>query len=55
MMATADSVKEKIQELIEKANDATGNTDTDLTSAIDALVAGFGQGGTLIDVKNKTC
>lgn len=45
MMATADSVKEKIQVLIEKANDATGNTDTDLTLAIDALVAGFGQGG----------
>lgn len=44
-MATADSVKAKLQGLIAKANAATGNTDADLTSAIDALVAGFGQGG----------
>lgn len=44
-MATADSVKARLQGLIAKANAATGNTDADLTTAIDSLVAGFGQGG----------
>lgn len=44
-MATAESVKEKLQGLIGLANTATGNTDTDLTAAVNALIAGFGQGG----------
>lgn len=44
-MATADSVKAKLQGLIAKANETTGNTDADLTTAVNALVAGFGQGG----------
>lgn len=44
-MATADSVKSKLQELIDTANAATGNADTDLTTAVNSLVAGFGQGG----------
>ena len=43
-MATADSVKSKLQELIDTANAATGNADTDLTTAVNSLVAGFGQG-----------
>lgn len=44
-MATADSVKAKIQGLIASANAKTGNTDADLTTAVNALIAGFGQGG----------
>ena len=44
-MATPDSVKAKIQALIAKANAKTSNTDTDLTSAVDRLVEGYGQGG----------
>lgn len=44
-MVTADSVKAKLQGLIAKANEVTGNTDADLTTAVNALVAGFGQGG----------
>lgn len=44
-MATADSVKNKIQGLINTANATTGKADTDLTSAVGALIAGFGQGG----------
>ena len=44
-MATADSVKAKLQNLIGQANAATGNTDADLTAAVSALIAGFGQGG----------
>lgn len=44
-MATADSVKSKIQELIDTANEATGNADGDLTTAVNSLIAGFGQGG----------
>lgn len=43
-MATADSVKTKINGLIDKANTTTGNADKDLTTAINSLVAGFGQG-----------
>ena len=41
-MATADSVKGKINNLISKANGTTGRQDTTLTSAVDALIAGYG-------------
>lgn len=44
-MATADSVKTKIQGLIASANAKTGNTDADLTTAVNTLIDGFGQGG----------
>ena len=44
-MATADNVKSKIQSLINKANETTGKSDTDLTKAVKSLVAGYGQGG----------
>lgn len=44
-MATAESVKGKIQGLIDSANTATGNTDADLSTAVGSLIAGFGQGG----------
>lgn len=43
-MATADGVKNKIQGLIDSANATTGNTDTDLTTAVNALIAGFSSG-----------
>lgn len=41
-MTTADSVKAKIQGLIDKANEATGESDTDLTAAVDRLIEGYG-------------
>ena len=41
-MATAESVKAKLQSLIDTANDVTGNDDTNLTDAVNALVGGFG-------------
>ena len=44
-MVTAESVKAKLQGLINAANAATGNADADLTAAVNALVAGFGQSG----------
>lgn len=44
-MATADSVKAKLEGLISKANEATGNSDADLTTAVDSLIEGYGQGG----------
>lgn len=44
-MATAESVKVKLQGLINKANAKTGKNDTDLTTAVTALVEGYGQGG----------
>ena len=44
-MATAESVKTKIRGMIDSANTATGNTDTDLTTAVSSLIAGYGSGG----------
>lgn len=44
-MATADSVKAKIQGLIDSSNETTGQNDTDLTSAVNHLKEGYGQGG----------
>lgn len=48
-MATAESVKAKLQGLIAKANEVTGNTHTDLTTAINALIAGYGTGEVVKD------
>ena len=45
-MVTADSVKAKLQSLIDLANGATGGTDADLATAIATLIAGFGSGDT---------
>lgn len=44
-MVTADSVKAKIQGLINSSNETTGENDTDLTSAVNRLKEGYGQGG----------
>ena len=44
-MATADSVKAKIQGLIDSSNATTSKNDTDLTSAVNHLKEGYGQGG----------
>lgn len=46
-MATAESVKAKINNLIAKANAATGKSDTDLTSGINSLIDGFGKSETV--------
>jgi hypothetical protein len=43
-MVTVITVKEKIQGLIAKSNNTTGNSDTTLTDAVDALVEGYGSG-----------
>ena len=51
-MATAESVKAKLQGLIEQANEATGKKDTNLTDAVGALVDGYGEGG--IDTTDAT-
>ena len=44
-MATAESVKAKINNLVAKANTKTNKSDKDLTSAVNSLIAGYGQGG----------
>lgn len=46
-MATAESVAAKLQALITAANATTGKTDTDLTTAVDSLISGFGGGSGL--------
>lgn len=51
-MATADSVKAKLQGLIDAANAVTGTADTDMTAAVNNLISGFGGGG--IDIKSMT-
>lgn len=43
-MATADSVKAKMQGLIDSANAKTGASDATLTAAVNTLIAGFGSG-----------
>lgn len=39
------TIKAKIQSLINKANNTTGKSDTDLTGAVKSLAEGYGQGG----------
>lgn len=51
-MATIQSVKTKIQGLIDLANEKTSNNDTTLTSAVNSLVQGYGQGGASVNVVN---
>lgn len=43
-MATLESVKKKIRSLIDAANAVTGNSETDLTRAMNTLSAGYGRG-----------
>lgn len=44
-MSLLDKIKAQIQSLIGLANEKTGNEDTDLTTAVNALVDGYGSGG----------
>lgn len=44
-MTTFTDIKNQLQTLIEAANTATGNNDADLTTAVNALVGGYGSGG----------
>ena len=39
------TVKEKVQSLLDAANEATGEADSTLTAAVAALIDGYGQGG----------
>lgn len=41
-MSTPESVKAQLQELIGMANECTGRDDTDLTTAVQALITGYG-------------
>lgn len=42
-MATAESVKAKINSLINKANSVTGKSDTNITSGVKSLIEGYGK------------
>ena len=44
-MATAESVKAKLQRLIDDANATTGATDTTLAAAVNTLKSGYGSSG----------
>lgn len=44
-MSTIQSVKNQIQTLIDNANATTGKGDTNLTTAQNSLIEGYGQGG----------
>lgn len=48
-MATAASVKKKMRGLIDASNSATGGAFTDLTSAVAALLSGYGTGGNVLE------
>lgn len=43
------SIKSKIQSLVAAANTATGESDANLTDAVQTLVDGYGQGGATVD------
>lgn len=47
-----NTVKAQIQSLINKANETTGNNDTNLTDGVNALVGGFKPSGTLEGLSN---
>jgi hypothetical protein len=51
-MANADSVKAKIQSLIDTANNITGNNDLNLTDAIDSLINNVGGNSELPELTN---
>ena len=51
-MATAESVLAKIRALIDSSNSTTGGSDTNLTAAINALIAGYNAGG--LDTSDAT-
>lgn len=42
------TLKQKIQNLLTKANQTTGNADTNLTSAVKSLIDGYGGGGGVV-------
>lgn len=44
-MISAENIKTQIQALIDKSNETTGNTDTDLTAAVESLINGYGKSG----------
>lgn len=43
-MSTPITIKTQLQTLIDNANTVTGNSDTDLTTAVDSLISGYGGG-----------
>lgn len=47
-MATIETVMTKIRNLISKSNSTTGRNDSELTSAVNALVEGYGKGGGIV-------
>ena len=49
-MSDINTVKAQIQSLIDLANTTTGNQDTNLTDGVNALISGYGQGGSGSDL-----
>lgn len=45
LLSSLNQNKRALQNLIARANATTGKTDTDLTSSVESLIAGYGQGG----------
>lgn len=44
-MATLNKIQAQLEKLIGDANQATGNTHTNLTDGVADLISGYGQGG----------
>ena len=53
-MATADSVKAKIQNLINRGNSKTGASDKNLTDVVSRLIGGYGVGSGITPTGTKT-
>lgn len=44
-MISAEQNKRAMENLITRANEITGKSDTDLTNGVNSLIEGYGQGG----------
>ena len=50
---TKDDIETSVSGLLDLANDTTGNTDTNLTDGVNALVSGYGQGGEVLPIAEE--
>lgn len=53
--ATKNDIETSVLDLIDLANTTTGNQDTNLTDGVNALVSGYGQGGSDVGKEKLTC
>lgn len=53
-MATLNKIQAQLEKLIDDANQATGNTRTNITDGVEDLISGYGQGSANPTLQEKT-